>query len=403
MVTRLGIALKLVRSLHPGRCTPLAKHTFTAPLAFIARKVSLTSPLSFTSIHDIMPAFRGIPSDNDHLPDLSMRDATPMFKFEDDNSLYDTHPPHSDQLIFPLDMDDNQHFSPDLPIAWDSFDDSRSPHEQPYMSESPMSPPLQYFGLPQPSSQHDALFDTTGFVGASNMHSAEPQPQYDDNGFPYSQWLTEPESQCPPLDSSSSPIPIRSSISIPQTPPVFHSYVDHYSYPQDASFSPSDFAAMQPLPRSSSPPGFSQNSKSYPARLDDTQQQQQQSLQQPAWASQLWDAPSPGYSRSPASPRSGGLHASLSHTPYPIKRQSFEPRKRTSSFGQIFESASAPSPVHARAPTLARTYSRRAESTSVSDDRDATVRRKKRLTSPEVSRSIEPTSGSRKLRLMSLS
>jgi hypothetical protein len=68
-----------------------------------------------------------------------------------------------------------------------------------------------------------------------------------------------------------------------------------------------------------------------------------------------------------------------------------EARTRKSSLGQVFQSSSAPSPVQTRTPNLARTYSPRAESASVSDDRDATVRRKKRLMSPEASGSAETT------------
>jgi hypothetical protein len=72
-----------------------------------------------------------------------------------------------------------------------------------------------------------------------------------------------------------------------------------------------------------------------------------------------------------------------------------EARTRKSSLGQVFQSSSAPSPVQSRAPNLARPYSRRAESVSVSDDHDATVRRKKRLTSPDVSSGVETATDSR--------
>jgi hypothetical protein len=71
-----------------------------------------------------------------------------------------------------------------------------------------------------------------------------------------------------------------------------------------------------------------------------------------------------------------------------------EARTRKSSLGQVFQSSSAPLPVHSRAPNSTRPYSRRAESVSVSDDRDATVRRKKRLTSPDESGTAETASDS---------
>jgi hypothetical protein len=49
-----------------------------------------------------------------------------------------------------------------------------------------------------------------------------------------------------------------------------------------------------------------------------------------------------------------------------VQPYQFDPR--------VQRNPSAPLPVHARAPNLAETYSRRAESTSVSGDRDAAVR-----------------------------
>lgn len=299
-----------------------------------------------------------------------------MMKFEED-SYFESPASNSDQMIF--DFDDGQGISPDMGLPWNSFE---SHPQQGYMPESSLSPSNPFdFQLPPTTS--NALFNSGPYSGLSEMRSAE------DTEFHFSQWLKEPE--CPPLDASSSPIPIRPGTSIPLTPPPFHSYVEHYTFPQDASFSPSDFAAL-PLPQSPPAPVFSDNFESYPTRYENGYDIP--SSQPPAWASQLWQQdPSPSHSYSSRSPVP---HSPLSHTPYPIQRQSFETRRRTSSIGQMFESSgqmfqssSAPSPVHTRAPALSRTYSRRAESTSQTDDRDATVRRKKRLTSPEVSRSME--------------
>lgn len=336
-----------------------------APLAFKPRIVSAPRFLfSFSSMHS-----------NPDLSDLSMRDINPIVKFEDDRSFQ----VQDQSLIFgPLDLDD--HFSP--PVPWDSYDY----HDQPYMSESPASPPHLYdFNMPSSSS-----FNPGSFTLMSGV-----QPSDSDPNFQYSQWLTEPE--CPPLDASSSPIPIRATLSVPQTPPVFHPFIEQHPFPQNASFSPSDFAAYHPLPRSISPSALSVESKSYQGHDDFVAEA---SVQPPSWASQMWehDNNSHGYLQDPTSPRLPIPHSPLSGGTYRPRRPSLEYRKRTSSLGHVFQSSSAPSPVHARVPTTSKSYSRRAESVSVSDDRDATVRRKKRLSSPEATRAAEPTSSIRKWR-----
>lgn len=102
------------------------------------------------------------------------------------------------------------------------------------------------------------------------------------------------------------------------------------------------------------------------------------SLRPPPWATQLWD--SPHYE---ASTSSGRVHQPLSEHPYGVKRQRFQPRRDLSSLG--FQSSSAP--IQTGMLSMTRNYSsRRGESVSVSDDRDATVRRKKRLSTEELSR-----------------
>lgn len=343
--TPLKLPLRSFRSLLPGPST--------APLPLKARPLCLSYLLSLPP--NMNPSFvHRIPNpDNPPTSDMSMRDATPILKFEDESRFASN---SDNNMIFgPLEFDDGQQFSPELSLPWDSFEDQS---DQSYLLD---------FSIPQ----SNALFDSGAYPGAPSDPGLHPNPF---------QWLTEPE--CPPLDNSSSPIPIRTAMSVPQTPPTFPPYVEHYTFPQDASFSPSDFAALHPLPRSISPSGFSDSTKSFPARFNNTHDIT--SLQRPpTWASQLWDTPSRSHSRSPASPRSSAPQSPLSKTSYAIKRQSFEARTRKSSLGQVFQSSSAPSPVQSRAPNSARPYSRRAESASVGDDHDATIRRKKRLTSPE--------------------
>jgi hypothetical protein len=353
------LSLRSFRMFRPGHFLSLCNRSSAAPQR-LKPPILYLHPLSFPSmppsaIHRIPP----------HLSDMSISHPTPIVKYEDDTS-----PTSNSDMIF--DFDDGQQ----LALPWDSFD---AQSDQLYLL-GPPAPPS--FGFNFPQSNNNGLFGSGPYSG---MQSTE---QSLDN-FNLSQWLKEPE--CPALDNSSSPIPIRSSISVPQTPPAFHPYVEHFDFPQDASFSPSDFAALHPLPRSLSPSAFSDNnSKQFPPRFHNDA-----SLQPPAWASQLWDTPSRSNSRSPASPRSPAPNSSLSKTSYAMKRQSLEARTRKSSLGQVFQPSSAPSPAQSRAPNLARPYSRRAESASASDDHDATVRRKKRLTSPEASSSVDPAADTR--------
>ena len=356
----LAFPLKLFprwsQKFHPGHSLSLCNRTCRTINPRIVRSSYL---LPLPLIYNMPPSLtHRIPPDPPS-DSILMREATPA---QNNESRFDSIASNSDMIFGPLEFDEGQQFSPEFP--WDSLEDLGS-HGQSYLSES--------FDF----NQSNALFGEGPYSG---IHPA------DDNSFQFSQWLKEPE--CPPLDTSmSSPIPIRNTPSIPQTPPSFHPYVEHVTFPQNASFSPSDFAMLHPLPRSTSPAGFSENSKPFPARSDNVHDM---SLQPPpAWASQLWDSPSRSDSRSPASPWPSAPHAPTSKTPYALKRQSLEARTRKSSLGQVFQSSSAPSPVHSRAPNSSRPYSRRAESVSVCDDRDATVRRKKRLTSPEESSSTE--------------
>jgi hypothetical protein len=373
------LSLRSFRMFRPGHFLSLCNRSSAAPQGLKPRIVYL-QVLSFPNMTP--SAIHRIPPPNP--PSDYMSHATPMVKYEDD-AHFDSPTSNSDMIFGPLDFDDGQQFSPELALPWDSFDSGGTQSDQLYLL-GPPAPPSFGFNFPQ---SNNGLFGSGPYSGMSDMQSTE-QSLEGNNNFNLSQWLREPE--CPALDNSSSPIPIRTSISVPQTPPAFHPYVEHFDFPQDASFSPSDFAALHPLPRSLSPSAFSDNSKQFPPRFHNPHDA---SLRPPAWASQLWDTPSRSNSRSPASPRSPAPNSPLSKTSYAMKRQSLEARTRKSSLGQVFQSSSAPSPVQSRAPNLARPYSRRAESASASDDHDATVRRKKRLTSPEASSSVDPATDTR--------
>jgi hypothetical protein len=84
-------------------------------------------------------------------------------------------------------------------------------------------------------------------------------------------------------------------------------------------------------------------------------------------------------------------------------RQRVPLRTGSVSSGQIFQSSSAPSVFEPRAPPMTRSYSRRAESESVNDDQDATVRRKKRSPPVEDPSSPIKTNDSRQCTIIPLS
>ncbi|KAG1851763.1 hypothetical protein C8R48DRAFT_612348 [Suillus tomentosus] len=190
------------------------------------------------------------------------------------------------------------------------------------------------------------------------------------DGPHFSHWLTEPV-----LDSPTSPIPIRGTGPDPQSQPLF-SYPNH-TFTPSASFSPSEFAAPHQLPRSLSPADGSDGYLSSPGLRVASISPADTSLRPPAWATQLWDSP-----QYEASTSSGRVHQPLSEHPYGVKRQRFQPRRDMSGLGFLSSSA----PIHTAMPSMTRNYSSRRDSVSVSDDRDATVRRKKRLSTEELSR-----------------
>lgn len=264
--------------------------------------------------------------------------------------------PDSDQMIFgPLELDDHALLSP----TWDPAHDI--PYNQPIspiLSDNPASP---YHASDYDIS--DASPSTHSFGGFDDVH---PILDLDDSNL--SHWLTDSH-----LDpSSSSPIPIRSTQSDPHSPSAFISYGSH--------FSPSGFAALHPLPRSLSPAEISDGYLSSPGLGVVSISPAETSLRPPAWASQLWDS-----SHYAPATRSSGLHPPLSQNPYTAKGR-FHPRRDANPLGLSFQSSSAPSP---NAATLTRAYSRRADSASVSDDRDATVRRRRKMPPDDPVKSAE--------------
>ena len=292
-----------------------------------------------------------------------------------DTSPYDLiSPVDTDQMIFgPLDIDDPSLLSP----TWDPARDlAYNQPISPILSDNPASPCRASDFDISDASPSSTFYDSHSFGGFDDV-----QPMLDIDDANLSQWLND--SHVSPLDpSSSSPIPIRGTQSDPQSPPAFIPYGSH-AFPQNASFSPSDFAALHPLPRSLSPAEISDGYLSSPGLGVASISPAETSLRPPAWASQLWD--SSHYTPS-TSARPSGPHPPLSENPYTAKGHRFQPRRDANPLGLMFQSSSAPSP---NAATLTRAYSRRAESVSISDDRDATVRRRKRLALDEPPKDVK--------------
>ncbi|KAG6832154.1 hypothetical protein H0H92_004885 [Tricholoma furcatifolium] len=205
-------------------------------------------------------------------------------------------------------------------------------------------------------------FDDMIFDFEDIPHHDEPKQSYDPyfdfdhNSDVLANWINDPDL------SPSSPIPI------PHSSPASTS--SFFSFPQSASFSPSEFDL-----RSMSPTSSIEDPYSPRARLDSISPHD-------TWASHLY-AP-----RALRPSRPSVRHSPMVDT---TVRQRAPSLRNSVTSGLLFASTSAPSAV--AAPHSPRSFSRRAESFSVNDDPDATVRRKKRsppVEDPVMSTAPEP-------------
>ncbi|KAJ7068580.1 hypothetical protein C8F01DRAFT_1247077 [Mycena amicta] len=268
------------------------------------------------------------------MPALKQQQPTPMSFFEEPRFFLDNSP--EETMLF--DFDDYSSF-----IA-PGYDES-----QPVMDDMPPSPAYEL----APAYSADAF----GY-----NEDVKPQPHQLDRLYLHN-WQSD-------SSSPASPIPIPSP---GHSHHDFIPYNDHSS-PFDPSFSPLSLAAAIPLPSSFSPSSSvdDHNHYAFPRQLMDSVSPHETTTtppQVPQWAAQLWDAP-PRHSRTPSSsPRSAARHSPL--------RIPGRPKSLTT----LFPSSSAPSvvpPITAVGHNTIRAYSKRAESFSASEDRDATVRRRKR-------------------------
>jgi hypothetical protein len=269
----------------------------------------------------------------------------------------------SDQLIFgPLDLEDAHN------IQWDPFsemDTDVKPHYN-YSSFSTMS---HYEFGPSPAN---------GYYDSGSLYS--PVEEHNPTSLDLAGWINDP-------DSSSLPINIPSPT---DTNSSFIGYQGHTQFsPDPAAFSPTSFAALHPLPRSISPPSLDDTYSVRP-RVQSVMSPRDMSLQTPSWASQLWDAPSAHRTQTSLA-RPSVRHSPLTET---TLRQRIPVRRPSLSSTQLFQSSSAPSFTESQ--TSSRSYSSRADSVGVTDDRDATIKRKKRTPDEESSTTVNKANDSRK-------
>jgi hypothetical protein len=321
--------------------------------------------------------------------DMSLHDHSPFLAF-DDTHAFDTGANDSNQMIF--EFDDTMQFESKPPMSpWPSHNEYSS---MSFFDRSPESAtsPLDFGATNLPSSDRSY---SSGMLGFSDVpHSAAAD-------FQYSQWIADPDmishanqqhhhTQSAPIDIPLLASPTHSSSS-------FGGFSENSSiFPDVTPFSPTtSYAALQPLPRSFSPGEDGSDGmgtlRAHRTPAVSFTSSDASSLSPPMWATQLFSPSqqpaatvgSPGYSPSP-----------LSEDAFATQRPRTHSRRNIHPVADVFHPASAPSASHMR-PPLSRGYSRRAESISEHDDRDATVRRKKRslVQDDEDHRSVDKADG----------
>ncbi|KAK1228450.1 hypothetical protein PQX77_008513 [Marasmius sp. AFHP31] len=279
-----------------------------------------------------------------------------------------TFTPPDDQMLFgPLDMDEP------VPMVWDNFDQEMKPNTFTFPGNYDYSPSYQLESSPMES--------------ASGLFSSG-----DDVSPLFNNWIHEPESL--PIPSPVGPIPIATSPTHDNHnhshgSPSFFAFGESSShFPQDHGLSPSEFASLHPLPNSASSSYDEGGMPMYERHRTDSISSitsispTEMSIQTPEWVTGLFDTPASSVSaRSPPSSTSRSplrRHSPLSsdHT----QRVRIPNSRPSITSVHSFQSSSAPS--HLQTRSASSMASRRAESVSLHDDRDATVRRRRKLSIP---------------------
>ena len=256
-------------------------------------------------------------------------------------------------------MDDQpqpQHSS--VPFPW-----LEDPDVKPMYDLADPSPLSMYdFGhtLPSPS-------DSTGggYLSSGGYTPDEYRPY--DNDIYSTGWMNE--------NMLSSPIPVPSSPT-DSTSSSFHAFGSSH-FPADATFSPIDYAAYQPLPASVSPSSSFPDGLGFdPQAFGSASPPEVSSMQVPNWATNLYEGPS-RHTRTSSSPTNR-------HTPLGDRTQRLRiPARRGSvSAGQIFQSSSAPS-VSAVPSSMTRSYGTARTRADSPADAEGTIRRRRKASTPE--------------------
>ncbi|KAL0580064.1 hypothetical protein V5O48_001923 [Marasmius crinis-equi] len=272
-----------------------------------------------------------------------------------------TFTPPDDQMLFgPLDMDEP------APMVWDNFDQEMKPSTFTFPGTYDYSPSYQLESSPMESS---GLFSAT-----------------EESSSLFKNWIHEPESL--PIPSPVGPIPIASSPTHDSHgSPSFFAFGETSHFPQDFGLSPSEFAALHPLPNSTSSSYDEGGIPIYERQRTDSISSMtsvsptEMSIQTPEWVSGLFDTPASSVSaRSPPSASRSPMRRHSPLSPDHTQRVRIPNSRPSITSVHSFQSASAPS--HLQTRSASSMASRRAESVSLHDDRDATVRRRRKLSIP---------------------
>ncbi|KAJ3741581.1 putative HMG1 protein [Lentinula detonsa] len=314
---------------------------------------------------------------------ISRRQMSPDFKSgyvpDSSPSLLNFDDPHrfmsaDDQMLFgPFEMEDVSftHDPSSIPFPWDSSNDNDSDIKPAYYTAGP-SPLSTSFDYLSQASPPDTYYDPSVYL------THEDSTSLDNNLF--RSWINEPE--LIPISSPVAPIPISPNDSQDVQP--FFTFGERSHFPQDQGFSPSEFAALHPLPLS--PSSSYEESYAFPRQRVDSMTSISpadiSAVQTPEWVSGLFDntaTPSSVSIRTPVSSRPSVRHSPISSDGYTQRIRM--PRRGSTTSSHLFQSASAPSQSHLQAQSRSASSmaSRRAESVSLSDDRDATVRRRRKV------------------------
>ncbi|KAF8827088.1 hypothetical protein HHX47_DHR5001031 [Lentinula edodes] len=261
-----------------------------------------------------------------YMPDLSPS----LLNFDDPHRFM----PSDDQLLFDMEDVSFTHDASSGPFSWDLKNDTDSDIKPAYYTAGPSPLSSNYDYLSQ-ASPTDSFYDPSAYL------THEDSTSFDNNLF--GSWIHEPE--LIPIPSPVAPIPI--SPNDPQNLEPFFTFGERSHFPQDHGLSPSEFAALQPLPMS----------------------------------------PSSSYEESHAFPRQR-VDSMTSISPADISAV------QTPEWVSLFDNTATPSSISIRTPASSRPStqsrsassmaSRRAESVSLSDDRDATVRRRRKVSNTSV-------------------